>query len=265
MGIMSRQNFAAPLVAMLLALTAIFPTALAQQPSLNTQAATLPSDDALDALLTARNWNDLGAALSRPGTNEEFARRLNWLKTRIDSGGGFLLGILYARDLWAIGSRLKIDDPAKDPRVTAALISLYAYELILIDGARCEDRSAPGNRATQLLTQRAATLAFLKQQLPDLKSKIVEIAIALERKTAPLRKDDDLMCRDGLEEMKAGLERGTQQEMPNAPGYVGKRIAVTPPTDWTPEFASPEVYRPMQDKARTDMRENLRKFIGLSP
>jgi hypothetical protein len=181
----------------------------------------------------------------------------------MDNGGGFFLALLYARDLWNVGDSAKIADPAKDPRLTAGLISLYAFELIVIDGTKCEDRSAPDNRLSQLLTQRAAALNFLKQQPPDIKGKIVDIAIALERKTAPLRKDDDLICRDGMDQMRAGLERGTQQEVPNTSGHVGKTIAVTPPPDWTPKFVSPDVYSPLQVKARADMRGNLLRLTGL--
>jgi hypothetical protein len=243
------------------AVVLIFSVATAQGPP---AAAGLASDTDLDALLASRDWNALGAALSRPGTNHEFRRKLNWSKTKMENGAGFFVPLLYARDLWVIGNTLKIDDPAKDMRVSAALISLYTYELIAIDGLECEDRSAPGNRATQLFTSHAATFAFLKQQPPDLRSKIVDVAIALEQRTAPLRKNDDLICRDGMDQMRAGLERGKQQEVPTPEGHIGKTIAVTPPTDWVPKFVLPDVYRPLQDKARASMRENLLKLIGPS-
>lgn len=82
----------------------------------------LPSDADLDALLAVRNWDALGAVLSRPGTNQEIARKLNWLKTRMENGGGLLLPTIYARDLWAIGTNLKVSDPNTDMRVSAALI-----------------------------------------------------------------------------------------------------------------------------------------------
>jgi hypothetical protein len=234
--------------------------AAAQEPPANV-SAPLPSDVELDALLSARNWNALGAALSRLGPPPEFTRKLNWLKTRMENGGGLLLPTIYARDLWAIGNNLKVTDPNTDMRVSAALISFYAYEITVIDGAKCEDQSAPGNRVSQLLANRAATFAFLKQQTPDLKMKVIDVAIALERKTAPLRKDDDLICRGGLDEMKASLERGQQREVPNTSGHVGKTIAVVPPPDWTPKFVSPSVYRPMQEKARADMRESLLNLV----
>jgi hypothetical protein len=242
--------------------------------SAQTQSAVapspLPSDSELDALVTARNWDQLGSTLSRPGPTSEFARKLNWLQTRIDNGGGFFLAFIYSRNFWTVGNswivgnNMKIDDPAKDPRVTAGLFSLYAFELIIIDGARCEDRSAPDSRISQFLTNQAATLEFLKQQSPDLKVKMVDKAIALERKTAPLRKDDDLICRYGLEGMRAGLATGAQKETPNTTGHFGKTIAVTPPKDWSPKFVSPDVYGPMQDKARASMRDNLLKLVGLS-
>jgi hypothetical protein len=241
-----------------------FSAATAQQPPAPAPSAGLASDTDLDALLAAQNWNELGAALSRPYTKDEIKRKLNWLKTRMENGAGFLVPLLYARDLWVLGNSLKVDDPAKDMRVSAAMISLYAYELIAIDGLKCEDSSAPSHRATQLFGARAATLAFLKQQPPDLKSKIVDIAIALEQKTAPLRKDDDLICRDGMNQMRAGLERGKQQEIPTPEGHIGKTIAVTPPADWVPKFVAPDVYRPLQDKARASMRENLLKLVGIS-
>lgn len=240
-----------------------FSAASAQAPPANLPANALPSDAELDALLVARNWNNLGTVLSRPGTSADLSRELNWLRTRLDNGGGFFLAILYARDLWTIGNASKVNDPARDVRLTAAMISLYAYELIVVDGCLCEDRSAPENRLSQLFTQRAATFSFLKQLPPDLKAKMVDMAVALEKKTAPLRRADDLVCRDGMDQMRASLEKGTQQEMPKAPGYVGKRIAVAPPADWTPKFVSLEVYRPMQDKARADMRGTLLGLVGL--
>src|SRR5258708_27165133 len=103
--------------------------------------------------------------------------------------------------------------------MTAGMITLYTFEIIVIDGAKCEDKSAPGHRLEQLLIARRETLAYLKQQPQEWKAKVVDIAIALENKTANLRTEDDLICRGGLEQYRVGLERGTQREVPNAGGY----------------------------------------------
>jgi hypothetical protein len=257
---MLRQRLSIPVgLAIFLAFAPHISVATAQQPPANV-SASLPSDVELDALLSARNWNGLAAALSRSGPTSEFARKLNWLKTRMDNGGGFFLALEFAREFWDNTGGLT-NDQAKGPRVTAGLYSLYAFELIVIDGAKCEDRSAPDNRISQMLRRQAAAVAFLKEQEPDLKAKIVEQAIGLERNTAPLRKDDDLVCRDGLAQMKASLEKGTQQEVPNTTGHYGKTIAVTPPPDWTPKFVPSSVYRPIQEKARANMRESLLSLV----
>jgi hypothetical protein len=237
------------------------PAAVAQQSPPDT-SYSLPSDAYLDALLAARNWKGLGGALSHPGKSEDVWRRMNWLRTRVENGAGFFLSIIYARDLWGVGNLQKINDPARDLRTSAAVISLYTYELIMIDGSKCEDHTAPENRGIQLFRSQAATFAFLKQQSPDLKSKMVDLAIALEQKTAPLRADDELMCRDGLDQMKAGLDRDLQQGVPTPAGQVGKTVAVAPPPGWTPKFVSPDAYRPMQDKIRAGMRENLLKLVA---
>jgi hypothetical protein len=101
-----------------------FSSASAQAPATNAAVAGLPSDADLDALLIARNWDELGAALPRSGPTSEFARKLNWLKAKIDNGEGFFLALNFARRFWINDSELKID-PAKDPRVTAGLYVLY--------------------------------------------------------------------------------------------------------------------------------------------
>jgi hypothetical protein len=229
----------------------------AQQPA---PAPALPSDAELDALAAARNWNALGLALSQP-TNPELARAMNWLGTRLDAGGGLMLGIVYARDLWGVGLSQQVDDPAKDMRLTAGVITLYTYQLIVIDGAKCADRTAPGHRIEQLFSGRGATLAFLKKQPPEIKARIVDGALALEKKTAPLRQEDDLICRDGLEQMKAGLERGQQHDVATPPGQIGRTVAVAPPADWVPKFVAPEIYKPLQDNARAGMKASLLTLV----
>jgi hypothetical protein len=91
---------------------------------------------------------------------------------------------------------------------------------------------------------------------------MIDLSIALEQKTAPLRADDDLLCRDGLEQMNASLDRDLQQGVPTPAGQIGGTVAVAPAPGWTPKFVSPEAYRPMQDQIRTGMRENLLKLVA---
>jgi hypothetical protein len=81
--------------------------------------ASLPSDEQLDALLAARNWEGLVAAFESVRSDESSVRALDWLDARINSGGGSLLGFLYSRALWDIGSAQNVNDPDKDLRFRA--------------------------------------------------------------------------------------------------------------------------------------------------
>jgi len=224
-------------------------------------SADLPSDQDLDALLLAKKWNELASALARAKSSESVVRMMDWLQSRLGAGGGSLLGFIYAKDLWDLGEAQKIDDPNKDLRVTAGLITLYTYELIAIDGAKCADHSAPSHRVDQLLMNNAPALAYLKAQPPEIKAKVVDLAIAMEKKTAPLRKLDDLLCRGGLEEMQAGIAAGKTREVPTPPGQVGKTVAVEPPADFAPRLLTPQSYLPDQERARANMKATLLKLI----
>lgn len=117
-------------------------TAQAEPPA----AAAVPSDTELDAMLAARNWAGLAAVLW-PLRVDTAARLQNWLHTRItQTGGALLLDLVYIRNLWLAGHAKKIDDPVKDPLVNAGAMALYTYAIIIIDGAKCEDVSAPESR-----------------------------------------------------------------------------------------------------------------------
>src|SRR5271157_5849014 len=112
-------------------------------------------------------------------------RKLEWLRSRILAGGPSLLGFSYVRDTWRVGINVKEPDPNKDLRTTAGMFTLYTLELIIIDGAKCEDQSAPGHRAEQLVQFGGPALAYLGTQSNEFVADTVDSAIALEKKTAP--------------------------------------------------------------------------------
>jgi hypothetical protein len=225
------------------------------------EVAPLPSDEQLDALLAARNWDGLVTAFEGVRSDESLMRALDWLDARINSGGGSLLGFLYTRLLWDLGSAQNVNDPDKDPRLRAALMVLYTLQLIIIDGTKCADQSAPGHRIDQLLADYGPVIRYLKTKRAKFKAKVVDAAIALEKHTAPLRKDDDLLCRGGLEEMMAGIEAGGTKQVPTPPDQIGTTVLVDPPPDYTPKFVAPETYKPMQEKARSEIRSGLLKML----
>lgn len=225
------------------------------------RASALPSDAELDALVAARNWGGLSTALSQAADGESLMRKLEWLRSRIPAGGPSLLGFTAIRDTWKVGVNVKEPDPNKDFRITAGMLTLYTYEIILIDGAKCEDQTAPAHRVEQPLKFGGPALAYLKTQSNEFVAYTVDSAIALEKKTATLRKEDDLLCRDGMEQMKAGMERGKQHEVTTPSVDIGKTIAVEAPRNWAPTFLPPEKYRPLQDQARAGMKSALSQLV----
>jgi hypothetical protein len=225
-------------IALLLArlvITTVAPAAAQaqQQPA----AGGLPSNERLDALVAAKKWNELADALAEVTDAEQFTRKLDWLKGE--------------------GRSNPSTDPDKDLRVTAAFMLLYTYALIAVDGVKCEDQSAPGHRLDQVLEMDVPVLKFLKARARKLKDKLIAGAINYEKFTAPLRKDDDVMCRGGLHEIMAGLEHGTTHEEPTTTGQAGQSIAVQAPPDYAPEFLAPKAYQPLQVKARSLLKSNM--------
>jgi hypothetical protein len=230
-------------------------------------AAPSASDSAwsierLDSLFAAHDWTSLASALSNAKTADQFAQQMDWMRDNLMAGAGSLLGFLYSRDLWSAGREAKSSDPMNDLRVTAALFTLYTLELITIDGERCEDRSAPSHRLDQLLENNRPILLFLKAQPAKVKSKVIDLALAIERQTAPLRTDDEVLCRAGLDEIQAGLDAGEVKEVKPHEGEGGKAYEVTAPPTYKPKFLPPNVYEPAQRKAREEMRSYLRKLLS---
>jgi hypothetical protein len=234
--------------------------AAAQEPR-HSATHALPSDEQLDALLAARKWDELADALSNVTGSEARLRSINWLKAKIEAGGGFPLVIFYARDLWNAGQSNPIADPDKDPRVTAGFMILYAYVLILVDGAKCADNSAPGHRLDQLFEIDAPILKFILAKPKKLKDKIINGVVGFEKATAPSRQDDDVLCRGGLDEIMAGLQEGTTHKETTPAGQVGQSYAVQPPAGYAPRFLPPKEYLPLQAKERAGLKADLTQAL----
>jgi hypothetical protein len=244
-------------IALLLTTPIIAPVELAAaQAQQQSATSALPSNQKLDALVEAKRWNDLADVLA-PAEGEDFIRKLDWLKTKVDGGGGLPLVLAYTQSLWDVGRSNPNTDPDKDLRVTAALMLLYSYALMAVDGMKCDDVSAPGHRLDQVLEMDAPILKFLKARSQKLKDKLIAGVIGYEKFTAPLRKDDDVLCRGGLHEMMAGFENGTTHKEPTTTGQAGESYVVEAPPGFAPEFLAPKVYQPLQIKARAALKANL--------
>jgi hypothetical protein len=145
-------------------------------------------------------------------------------------------------------------------------MGLYSYELVVLDGTKCTDSTAVGHRMDQLTAGNAEAWAYVSQIPEDMRAKIVWLALQLETHTAPMRKNDDVLCQGGLTQMIAGLAAAAKsgqapQEVPNQPGMIGKSYAVAPPKDFQIGYASPETWRPAQARLRETMSARLSSIM----
>ena len=247
-------------LAMVLGFLALAPAAFADPPA---DSATYRAK--LDGFLAAQDWDGIGVAISHPADNSELLTGLHWLEAKTNAGqGGMFLPTLFAANLWSVGnfppSAGQTNETGAKLRLEAGIMTLYTYELIVIDGERCEDRSAAGHREEQVLGGHAATLAYLRALPPEVKKAAIQRALALEQRTAPLRGPDTQLCSWGAEEMIAAARTGVTHPMPPQPGQYGQTVGVVAPPGWKPKFLSPEVYGPAQTKMRAAMPEMLARL-----
>jgi hypothetical protein len=217
----------------------------------------------LDALLAAKDWNGLGQALAPTSDFDTFTATLDWLQERVISGrGGFFVATFYARNLWLIGNSDKVEDPAKDLRMTAAMMTLYAFILIRVDGLESQDPSSPSHRLDQLIEQRGEVFRFLASKPKDVRDHVISNAVSMDRMLAPHREhNDDTLCNAGMTAMMSGLMSGQQREAPTPPGHIGKTIEVLPSPAWKPAFVAPEIYEPAKAKARAELQQTVEAFV----
>ena len=251
-----------------------FPGALlAQAPSAAPPPATassakvppLPANAAeLFALLSQRHYTELSQLFRNTNKFEEIMLNMNWQNSMMLLGASAFINFSYIANLDRISTALG-EVRGVEPRKTAAMTWLYTYELILIDGVKCKDGSAPGHRKDQLLTTFPTVVKSIRTFSDEEIDTIVKTALKMESFTAPRRTDDDFLCRGGLAEMQAALAKyGNEatREVPTPQGGLGKTMEIRADPDYKPEFLDRMTYEPKQAEFRASMPEILSKFVS---
>ena len=221
-------------------------------------ASTDRGETRYDEMLASRDWAGLSNVLPKPASYVNFIRSMNWLKTNIDDGqGGLALTTRYAADLWTLGMSMQATNDAKNIIGSAALMELYSFELVVIDGAACQDVSAPAGRLQQLLKNGEPIFAAIREQSADYKTHVIDAAIGLEQKTAPNRKPDEFICQDGLDEMKSAMETGKVNKGISTPDSPTKTVDLKAPDKYKSKFIEKNA---AMTKA-ADLRPNLKSMI----
>lgn len=202
----------------------------------------------MDHLLDRHDFNGLSSKMLRPPNPSMVAPTLDWAKTRIMSGGSVIIALLDANLLWAVGTS---NPSAKILTETSSMMALYAFLVTSADGVKCEDETAPQRHFETIFKKYTAQFGVIAQLPNDRKKQLIDTAILMEAKTAPLRGNDNYLCRFGFKEMQASIEKhGDGKELHNQPGYVGKTFAVEYDPNYMPKFLPREQWVKKQSDVR---------------
>jgi len=227
----------------------------------------MPADQAeLDQMVKEKRFVDLTKRLQSANTIDTVHLDLNWEQARLFDGAGFIIALGYMHDLWREG--ISLPPPNGDQlKRSAGAMMLYTLALIEIDGPQCGDRTAPGHRMDQLAQQGQPIFAFVKTLPRDERMKLGAAALTVEAATAPVRGQDDVLCRDGMEEMNANLKAWGDKPLPTIPcppgGSVGVCRGVPEDPNYRPQFLSPAAWKPKQAQMRSQMPGLLTRLLSL--
>lgn len=226
---------------------------------------------ALDAALKSNDYaaiNHIHAAIK---SGDEMVLFMNWEQARAFEGRGFYLGYIYMSDLWGMASSLPATttdqaDEIVQLKRSAVLVGLFSYELAVLDGTKCSDPTAVGHRMDQLMANPA--WSYVDQIPDDLRHKMIDGVVRLETYSGAKRANDSILCTGGMAQMTASLAAQAAagkapQEVPNAPGMVGKTYAV-PPAPVANIYVDQSVWQPKQDKLRAAMPGQLASLMKLT-
>ncbi|MGE3622433.1 MAG: hypothetical protein AB7H77_00985 [Bdellovibrionales bacterium] len=209
----------------------------------------------LDKLLAERNYLELGNKVMRPADVSYVGPVMDWAKLKTFTGKSEIVPLLYAQLLWGLAGT---NPQFADLKETAALMTVYALLVNYADGSRCADPSAPSHHINTIFTNYRGQLQYISQ-LPDHKrDRLARTAMAMEQKLAPMRGDDDYMCRFGLAEINHGLEKyGEGKDVPDSQGHIGRTKEIPTDPDFRPQFLPREKWEVKQAEARTHFPELL--------
>ena len=237
--------------------------AAAQPPAGRPPAPPLPPNAAaLDRLLARKQYLRLGEILRSAKRLDDVILNMNWESMKMRSGETAFINFAYAWDLWRVASSLRGNEAA-ELKATAVMVFVHAMALIQLDGAKCQDPSAPGHRLTQLITtfphiwKHAATLSDAER------TRTIAVALTLERVTAP-RRDDEFVCQGGMDEMLDALARHGDKPLPPSRaqlGHIGKTEEVPSNPHYRPRFVPQEVWLPEQARIRAEMPKRLGELL----
>lgn len=227
----------------------------------------------LDAALAARDWPTLSAAMRGVASHDAATKMANWERYQVYRGGGYNVVFMYVHNLATMAASYDraaqanpaLAQTAQGIRTAAVSQMIYLNAIIAVDGERCGDQTAP-------IGQRNRMLAVSMQLIQDAQGldeaarrAALDAALEQEKLTAPVRGYDQDLCRGGMDEIAAGLEKNGDKatRSTSQPGLPGKTIDIEADAAFVPALSDPATWDARRQKVRERLATTLAPLAGL--
>lgn len=222
-----------------------------------------PRAEALDAEYGKRHYSTLTRLLFEPGSQEDLLTGLDWLGIKFRTDGSTYISYAYSNMLQAVAENLSEGD-ASQLRGTALSALAQAVLTARIDGQQCDDVSARGAKAEQMLAVLSASP--LRELDEDERRMAALIVLHNENATWQSRQLSDqsgYLCRDGMQAIMEGMLRGSMAEREPRAGEVGRQIEITTPDDRVYPRRENSDWIGDAEKARATREDMLKLILGI--
>lgn len=241
-------------------------------PEIEKAAIAMPAtrEGAYAALDDARaRWGDQDAGLmaARHTLLGRSMHGLDWMRDVVFLDAGANFTILYADTMWALANASR-NNPIRRTAAdgwaeSAQTMTLVGYTLIIVDGARCTDKTAIGARLLKVAAGRGDRFQNAPPMTEETRELKRRVARNVETRTAAARLPDPYICMDGIAEIgrimaSAGSTRSRPQ--PATGGQVGSTVVLTPGPNYMPEFRPLSQQVTEMARAREQAAEYVREL-----
>lgn len=169
---------------------------------------------ALEKSLAAKDYDGM-TSLMLESDLALWAVTVNWSRQKLLAGGGILIVDLYARAMLR-----RIEEGDEDFRDGIGRMALYAIAIGHVDKAKCTYFLSATSRATNSLMRFWPQLRRVASLPPERKESLVERVLKLESDLAPLRAQDEYLCRGGRTSYYEALGFETPIPEPDRPTFM---------------------------------------------
>ncbi|OIN98797.1 MAG: hypothetical protein AUJ49_12680 [Desulfovibrionaceae bacterium CG1_02_65_16] len=217
---------------------------------------------ALDKLLAEQNYEQLAKTVAALSDGPGITAGLDWGRARTLEGASLVVPLVYAALLWRTAAQ---NPEYASMRQTSGLMAAYALLVMAADSPKCADKSAPEHQIASILAVYKPLLAAVAKLPEEQRTKITDTALALEKRLAPKRGNDNYLCRFGLQEHIDTAKKfgdAAYTEAPAKPGQVGKQMVLRFDMSYVPKFRPAEQWEPEQAAARARFPELLSTVLN---